>query len=108
MRQACKRMSGGFAVLLALWVVSCSGGPTSPTDFRAQVPTLSSLSSALDAGGEARGCTFGAGYWKRHPHAWPGRFDPNATFLYQREVLDRCAHNATEGRCGTTFWDTNS
>ena len=62
MRQACKRMSGGFAVLLALWVVSCSGGPASPTDFRAQVPTLSSPSSALDAGGEARGCTFGAGY----------------------------------------------
>ncbi len=80
MRQACKRMSGGFAVLLAVWVVSCSGGPVSPTDFRAQVSTLSSPFSALDAGGEVRGCTFGAGYRKSHPHTWPGRFDPNATF----------------------------
>ena len=61
MRQACKCMSCGFAVLLSLWVVSCSGGPASPTDFQAQGPTLSPPSSALDAGGEARGCTSARG-----------------------------------------------
>jgi len=80
MRQACKRMSCGFTVLLALWVVSCSGSPASPTDVWAQVSTPSSPSSSLDGGGETRGCTFGVGYWKRHPHAWPSRFDPHATF----------------------------
>jgi hypothetical protein len=80
MRQACKRMRGGLIVLLALWVVSCTGSPTSPTDIRTPVLSLSSRSSALDAGVGTRACTLGAGFWKTHPHAWPSRFDPNATF----------------------------
>jgi hypothetical protein len=66
------------AVLLAVSMVACSGGPTSPTNVLPRIPTLSTSFSALDEVGETRRCTFGAGYWKKHP--WPARFDPNAIF----------------------------
>jgi hypothetical protein len=56
-------------------MVACSEAPTSPTAIRPEVPALSSIP------GETPGCTFGAGYWKNHPRAWPRRFDPDATFF---------------------------
>ena len=67
----------GFGAWLALWVAACS--PTSPTGLP-QNAGLSSRFGALEAVSDARGCTFGVGYWKRRPDAWPARFDPNAIF----------------------------
>jgi hypothetical protein len=67
----------GFGALLALWVAACS--PTSPTGLP-QNPGFSAPFGALEAASDTRGCTFGVGYWKRQPDAWPARFDPNAIF----------------------------
>ena len=78
MRHARNR-SSGFAVLFALSVAACNESPTSPS--RLPIPTLSTPTSAIALVDGIRACTFGAGYWKTHPHAWPRRFDPNAIFF---------------------------
>jgi hypothetical protein len=75
-----RRHLSGFGALLALWVVACSQGPTSPSDARPQITGLSAPFSAHEAVSETSGCTFGVGYWKRRPHAWPAPFDPGAIF----------------------------
>jgi hypothetical protein len=82
----------GLAVLLAVCVLGCGEAPTSPSDPRPQLATLSAPSSVLAAIVETRDCTFGAGYWRTHPNAWPGRFDPDAIFYTSEkswvDVLD--------------------
>ena len=69
-----------LGVLLAVAALACSDPPISPTSSWAQIPAFRSSTGALDAVAETGRCTFGAGYWKTHPLAWPARFDPNAIF----------------------------
>jgi len=75
------RMQLGLVGLLSLCVGGCREHPASPTDFHQLTPTVSSPGSVPGVLGGSGGCTFGSGYWKTHPDAWPGRFDPNAVFF---------------------------
>ena len=73
-----RRLTGLGLVLAA--AVACSDSPLSPTSSGPQIANFRSSTGSLDAVAETRRCTFGAGYWKTHPLAWPARFDPNAIF----------------------------
>ena len=71
----------GFAVLLAGWIAACGDNATSPTPDPGAPSTALSAGSVAYPVADAGDCTFGAGYWKAHPDAWPARFDP-ATIFY--------------------------
>ncbi len=74
-----RRRLTGPGLLLAAAAVACSDSPISPTSSGPQSPASRSTGT-LEAVVETRRCTFGAGYWKTHPLAWPARFDPDAIF----------------------------
>jgi hypothetical protein len=75
-----RRRLTGPGLLLAAAAVACSDSPISPTSSGPQSPAFKFSTGTLDAVVETRRCTFGAGYWKTHPLAWPAPFDPDAIF----------------------------